>query len=164
MGLFHFLRRRIFFKRLVSCYKSFFGDRLVSIVLFGSQARRDSSPESDYDIFIIAEGLPSSPLKRLFLIRQPIIAMFEEKISTVSKTPEEFEGGFPSLYLDIALDGKILYDRNRYFAKKSAIIRRIIKEAGLVRRKEDGQLMWDWIKQPIGGWAIDWNGFHALSK
>lgn len=124
----------------------------------------DAGPESDYDIFIIANDLPSRPLKRLFLLREPIIARFEEKICIISKTQEEFESGFPSLYLDLALDGKILYDKNKYFREKRAIIRRIIKDATLIRRREKGEFIWDWIKRPAGGWAIDWSGFHALSK
>lgn len=164
MNITQYIGRKLFFKQLVRCYHSIFNDKLVSIVLFGSQARMDSYPESDYDIFIIAEGLPSNILKRLFLVRQPIIARFKEKISTISKTPEEFEKGFPSLYLDLALDGKILYDRNRYFQTKRNRIKQIIKESNLVRRKEKNEFSWDWIKSPVGGWAIDWSGFHELSK
>lgn len=153
-----------FFQELVSCYLDFFGDRLYSIVLFGSRARIDAHPESDYDIFIIAEGLPPNPLKRLSMVRQPIIARFEEKVCTISKTPEEFERGFPSLYLDLALDGKILYDINNYFKEKRDIILNIIKNAGLIRQSIGNEFTWDWIKAPVGGWAIDWSGFHALSK
>lgn len=164
MYLIRYLKRRIFFRNLVQCYKDFFGDGLFSIILFGSQARMDFHRGSDYDIFIIVEDLPSSPLKRLFMVRQPLIARFEERVCTVSKTTKEFESGFPSLYLDLALDGKILYDKNKYFKKKGKVIKKIIRESGLIRRIIGNEFIWEWIKAPIGGWSIDWSGFHALSR
>ncbi len=38
------------------------GERLV--VLFGSRARGEATEESDWDLLIIVEGLPRSPLAR----------------------------------------------------------------------------------------------------
>src|SRR5579862_8219136 len=41
-----------------------FGDTLVSVVLFGSVARGDATPNSDIDLLIIASGLPAGRLAR----------------------------------------------------------------------------------------------------
>jgi predicted nucleotidyltransferase len=59
-------------KRIVDCYKDYMGDRLISMVLFGSRARGDAKETSDYDLFIVAEELPPKPFKRVLFIRTPL--------------------------------------------------------------------------------------------
>jgi len=67
------------------------------------------------------------------------------------------------VYLDIGLDGIILYDPEGYMASKLACIREIIEEAGLYRVRRDGELMWLWKRQPAPHWAIEWDGFRESS-
>jgi hypothetical protein len=38
-----------------------YGPRLKTVVLFGSRARGDASPNSDHDIFAVIDGLPAGP-------------------------------------------------------------------------------------------------------
>lgn len=40
-------------------FEAIYGDRLVQMVLFGSQARGDAEPESDIDILIVLRELTS---------------------------------------------------------------------------------------------------------
>ena len=155
--------KKRFFERIVKCYKDYLGNDLISIVLFGSQARNDNTGHSDYDIFITAKRLPKSPLERLLYIRKPIVAKFEQKISIIAKTPEEVESSFPPLFLDIGIDGKILYDSG-FFKEKIARIRKLMREAGLKRRRHGGEFYWEWSKPPKEGWELDWTGYHALSR
>ncbi|MCD5390460.1 nucleotidyltransferase domain-containing protein [candidate division NPL-UPA2 bacterium] len=157
------MKTQRFFESVVRCYKDYLGDDLISIVLFGSRARSDNARDSDYDIFITAKKLPRSPLERLLYIRKPIVAKFEQKISIIAKTPKEVESGFPPLFLDLGIDGKILYD-NGFFKEKIRRIRKLIKEAGLRRRERGGEFYWEWSKPPKGGWKLDWTGYRALSR
>jgi hypothetical protein len=79
----------------------------VAVVLFGSRARGDSSAESDWDLLVIADGLPEKPFQRhLFLTRA--LPPGCEAVSLLARTPEEFDAHVSSLHFDIALDGKIL--------------------------------------------------------
>ncbi len=116
-----------FKQNLIACFQQYFGNELVAIVLFGSRARGEASPESDYDIFPLAKKLPERPVERLLWVRHAIAAKFAEKISITVRTPEEFESGFPSLYLDLAIDGIVLYDADDYITKKLQRIQEIIK-------------------------------------
>src|SRR5262245_32590236 len=50
-----------------------FGDGLVSIVLFGSVARRQARPTSDIDLVLVADGLP----RRLADRRRPFLESWE---------------------------------------------------------------------------------------
>lgn len=85
-------------KELVNCYKEFLGDRLVSIVLYGSHARGEARESSDIDLFIISEQLPSRPFQRLLFIRKPLHGQFDERLCILAKTPEEVLNNFPPLF------------------------------------------------------------------
>ncbi len=71
-------------------------------------------------------------------------------IAVLAKTPEEFEACLPSLYLDIALDGQILYDPSGYATDRLATLRRLIEEAGLYRERTEAGDMWEWEREPTG--------------
>jgi predicted nucleotidyltransferase len=41
---------------LRSGFEAFYGERLVQMVLFGSQARGDAVPEADIDVLVVLQG------------------------------------------------------------------------------------------------------------
>src|SRR4051794_206433 len=45
-------------EQAVSALQAALGDRLVAVVLFGSRARGDAHLDSDWDLLVLAEGLP----------------------------------------------------------------------------------------------------------
>ncbi|MBI2934137.1 MAG: hypothetical protein HYY29_01065 [Chloroflexi bacterium] len=71
----------------------------------------------------------------------------------------EFESSLRPLYLDIAIDGQILFDTAGYMQEKLNRISEIIREAGLHRVRVDGELMWEWLR-PVkpGAWELEWGG------
>ena len=153
-----------FLNDIVSVFKDHLGPDLIAIVLYGSWARGESRPGSDVDLLVIAHNLPRDRFERVTYVHRLVVGRFWPRISVLAKEPVEFEGYFPSLYLDIGLDGLILYDPEGYMAGKLARIREIIEEAGLYRVRRDGELMWLWKRQPTPHWAIEWDGFHESSK
>lgn len=150
------------FKKIVACYKKYLSDNLISIVLFGSLARRDAKKTSDLDLFIIAEKLPLKPFRRVLYIRNPLMGQFEEKICIIAKTSDEVLKDFPPLFLDIGLDGVILYDKNDFFKNLQIKIRDIIQQTGLQRKRDNGEFFWEWQTPPKKGWEITWSGYRAL--
>jgi predicted nucleotidyltransferase len=153
---------RVLLKEVVDCYRKYLGESLVSMVLFGSRARGEATEASDYDLFIIAKGLPTKPFRRKLFIRRPLEGQFEGKLCIIAKTPEEVTSAFPSLFLDLSLDGMILYDRDEFFEDLQKKIKKIIGQAGLRRRKDGGEYYWEWQKPPRGGWEITWSGYREL--
>jgi len=148
--------------KIVDCYKEYLGDHLTSMVLFGSHARGDVKETSDYDLFIIAEGLPSRPFRRVLFIRKPLLGQFEQKLCIVAKTPEEVLKDFPPLFLDIGLDGIVLFDRKDFFKELRERIQEIIDQAGLQRKRANGEFYWEWQNPPKKGWEITWSGYREL--
>ncbi len=142
--------------KLLAEVKSFYGDRLVSFVVFGSVARETYRFDSDIDVLIIAEGLPNGRMKRVaqFLTIEDRIEPFLKSlqkegintcISTVFKTPEEAEMGSP-LFLDMVEDASILFDSNGFFSKRLVRLRNRLRELG-AKRVWRGNA-WYWVLKP----------------
>ena len=52
-------------ERILTEIQSFYGERLVSVVIYGSVARGTQTFDSGLDLLIIAEGLPLGRMKRI---------------------------------------------------------------------------------------------------
>lgn len=126
------------------------GDSLVSVLLYGSIARRELGEHSDLDIYVIARGLPRNPLDRAIFLKGLISGLKTgRRISIRGKTPEEFAGEILPLYLDLAVDAIILQDKGGFSAGVLERIRGRIKQVGLLRyRTPSGYLGWK-LSRPL---------------
>ena len=126
-----------------------YGERLISLVLFGSVARGDSRPSSDIDLLVIAEGLPRSLRDR----RRPFLEEWERARTAgglppatwnlVTKSPAEARTHSP-LYLDLVEDGVLLLDRGGFFQTVLAELERRMRALGSRRVfLPDGSWYWD---------------------
>ena len=137
-------------------------EQLWGLVLFGSVARGEAKESSDLDLLLVADGLPEKFMARMRYLRCLLPSALRGGVSFIAKTRAEFEAGFPSYYLDLALDGIILYDREDYMQQKLARIRELMKTAGLKRQRTDDGFSWEWQKPPRGHWRIDWSGVYGF--
>ncbi len=127
---------------------------LVAVVLFGSRARGEASEDSDWDLLVIAEDLPSRTLDRYLLLKQILLRNCRGSFSVLGKTPSQLEGAAQSLYLDIALDGKILHDPRGYAAHWLERLRDLIRRLGLRRERTPEGFDWLWETPPTGPWTL----------
>ena len=141
---------------VLSALKTTLGERLVAVVLFGSRARGDARPESDWDVLVVAKGLPPKPFQRHLYLKRMLPPEWRGKISLLAKTPEEFEAHMSSLYLDLAMDGIVLYDTNGYMSSRLEKLRQALRRAGLHRVRRDGSWVWEWEHYPGVHWSLDW--------
>jgi predicted nucleotidyltransferase len=149
-------------KEVVEALREHLGASLRGVVLFGSRARGDARPESDWDLLVVADGLPASLLGRSRMLRDTLPARWCGRAAIIAKTPQEFETEFPAYYLDVGSDGQILYDKDSYLEARLTRIRQRIREAGLQRRRLADGFVWTWQTAPRGPWRIDWDGVHGL--
>jgi predicted nucleotidyltransferase len=142
----------------IEALKRGLGNRLIAVVLFGSRARGEAREDSDWDLLVLAQNLPPRLFQRHRALKQMLPAAQRGRISLLAKTPQEFEASLPALYLDIALDGIVLYDSDGYIADKLVRLRALIGEKGLHRERAGRDLVWRWQEFPGFGWAVEWEG------
>ena len=134
---------------------SVYGERLISLAVFGSWARGTATPASDLDLLVVAEPLPPSRMKRVREF-QPVadatpaarshvwsdqIAAIE--LSPVFKTSAELAAGSP-LYLDMTLWRVVLVDRGGVLATFLEGLRSRMEALGSRRVAFKGGWFWDY--------------------
>jgi predicted nucleotidyltransferase len=149
---------------LIEHLKTAFGDDFIALALFGSLARGEGDERSDLDIFCIIDNLPGKIYERKKLLSKIITKHIQRRFSIIAKTHSEFLDHFSSLYLDLGLDAKIIYDRDDFLKKKLKRIRNILEKAGLKRERDGRDFFWNWKTTPSQGWEIDWQGYRELEK
>jgi len=150
------------YRSLIQSLLSKYGSRLKTVVLFGSQARREARRDSDHDIFVVVEGLPFDPLARQRDVRGVLLLILEDlpgSISFVAKTPEEVETNLTPLMLDICVDGICLYG-DSFFDEYRQKALDALQQAGLRRRRLAGTWMWVFPRMPTVNWDLSWEGYH----
>lgn len=104
----------------IPAWSDLLGDRLVSMVLFGSVARGDARATSDIDLLIVADGFPAALHERRRELLTEWARVRDEhhlpdvEWNLVTKTPAEARSHSP-LYLDMVEDGILLVDRGGFF-------------------------------------------------
>jgi len=110
---------------LQACFHVY-GERLVTVALFGSYGRGTMRPDSDLDCLIVVEGLTDGRMARVREFSAVDRAMagailaaqragIHTQLSPHFKTPLEATKG-SVLFLDMTEDAKLLYDRDGFFA------------------------------------------------
>jgi predicted nucleotidyltransferase len=135
-----------YLRQYVSSLDRHFGDRLVSVVLFGSRAREQARAESDADLLVVIRGLPRNRWQRYegFKDRaREISGEFADMLALILATPEEALNVKP-YYLGMLSGHEILFDREHFFASVLDRLRRRLAELGSRRYVDpDGYEYWD---------------------
>jgi predicted nucleotidyltransferase len=141
---------------VIDTLKQALGNNLIAVVLFGSQARDEADESSDWDLLVIARHLPEKPFQRHLYLKEVLPDTWRGQVAMLAKTPEEFEAYLPSLFLDIALDGIVLYDSDGYIADRLLRLQRLIQVEGLQREQIGDEFVWRWQKSPGLNWSLEW--------
>lgn len=130
-----------------------YGDRLVTVAVFGSVGRGTPGPWSDVDTLIIANGLPRGRGRRtrdfdaVETAMSDVLAAVARRgchttISPVIKTPAEAAAG-SLLFLDMIDDVRMLYDRDGFFRTHLDGFAVRLRRLGARRIHRDGTWHWD---------------------
>jgi predicted nucleotidyltransferase len=133
-----------------------YGERLVSLVVFGSVGRCTAGPGSDIDFLVVADPLPNGRTRRVRdfepvedalapSLRRARAAGVHTRLSPLFKTPDEVRAGSP-LFLDMTEDARILFDRGSFFAARLEALRERLRVLGSRRVWKGGS--WYWVLKP----------------
>lgn len=90
------------------CYlHELYGDRLISLILFGSQARGDADPDSDIDMLVVLEGqvAPWAENERTAEFVSKLCLDYSVVICNIFISSEEFISKQSALLQNIAREG-----------------------------------------------------------
>lgn len=130
-----------------------YGDRLISLVVFGSAARGTAGPESDIDVLVVADGLPDGRVARVreFLAVEREMssdlatarrAGWSVELSPAFKSPDEVRAGSP-LFLDMVEDALYLTDRDGFLHGALDALRSRLAALGARRVWRANAWFWD---------------------
>jgi hypothetical protein len=140
------------------------GERLVTVALFGSVARHTADAHSDIDLFVVVRDLPPGAFRRREVVepvREALLPdlekLWQEDVYAdfveVLRTPEEAQR-FHFLYLDMAEEAVLLYDRDHFFADRLARVRERMEALGATRRQVGHVTYWDMKPDFVPGEVI----------
>lgn len=140
-------------REVLEAARSCYGDRLVSLAVFGSVARGAQRPDSDVDLFLVCDPLPRGRMRRIAEFRkvedrlEPLLSSPERKgistaLSPVLKTSAEvLRGGL--IYLGLVEDARLLYDRDDFFETFLARFKEKLERLGARRIWRGNAWYWD---------------------
>jgi len=160
---FHNQRQQEFFKRFIQYTMGYYGDRLISLAVYGSYARNEARLNSDLDLFVVLSDNPSlSRSERNWEFLTKVEKPFDtERLSLESDLismeisalilPESKARSFNPLYLDMVTEVHILWDP-RHFLKE-----RLNKTAEQMKRWKSKKILlggkWAWDITPNRTWG-----------
>ena len=133
--------------------KEYYGDQLISLVIFGSYARKENRLSSDLDILIvlktnkpryerIKEFVENIEMSLEYLIQKLIDEGISIDLSPLILSEEEAKY-FNPIYLDMAEYSIIIVDKNNFIKNILEKVREQIEEWGSYKEFEGN--MWAWI-------------------
>lgn len=120
-----------------------YGDDLLGVVLFGSAARGEARADSDVDLLLVLA--PKAALRRGLYRRWDELfaegAMGRELNAHFVHLPEAVHQA-GSLWLEVAIEGRVVMDREGRVARLLVALRRAIAAGRFVRGTLHGQPCW----------------------
>ncbi|RLI78976.1 nucleotidyltransferase domain-containing protein [Archaeoglobales archaeon] len=133
--------------------KKFYGEKLVSLAIFGSVARDTFRPDSDIDLLIVVENAPKSRVERVIQFEENVEEKLNRKfrelssegiypvISPLIKTKDEVKLGSP-VFIEMTESVKIIYDRNDFLKNYLENLKRKLDEQGAKKIIFKGSYYW----------------------
>jgi len=133
---------RALLKKIAATCREVYGERLVSLAVFGSVGRGTARPDSDIDLLVIVEHLSPRRMERVREFAAVEKRFGELELSPILKTPAEICQGSP-LLLDMVEDAVILYDRDGFLAQELSRLRQKLTLLGAKRIWQGNAWYWD---------------------
>jgi predicted nucleotidyltransferase len=91
-------------------FEALYGERLERVVLYGSQARGDATPDSDIDVLVVLTGEVDvgKELWRISAVTSDLSISHNVLVSTVVMSAKQYHGRQSSFLSNVVREGKTL--------------------------------------------------------
>jgi predicted nucleotidyltransferase len=138
---------------VLDAVRDYYGERLVTLAVFGSVGRGTQRADSDVDLLLICDPLPAGRMRRIAEFGkveerlEPLLASLEKEgiatsLSVILKTPAEVNRG-GLFYLDFIEDARLLYDRDGFFRQFLDQLNDRLRKLGARRIWRGNAWYWD---------------------
>ena len=128
---------------ILGAFQKGLGESLAGLVLYGSVARGEAHEGSDIDLLVVAKGLNGSFLERQQAILASLPQRWRATVSLMITSPEALEAHLSSLFLDVALDGVILFDPSGLVSRRFEVLRSLLRSEGWRRQAMNDGFAWN---------------------
>lgn len=115
---------------------------VVGIIQFGSTTRGEDRETSDIDLLIVIDDRYAISRELYRIWDEKLSGEIDDKFSPQFAHLPRDSGNLTSLWLEVALEGEVLWDRDRLIRRKLTAIRAKIAEGSYVRRFSHGHPYW----------------------
>ncbi|PKL18210.1 MAG: hypothetical protein CVV49_07080 [Spirochaetae bacterium HGW-Spirochaetae-5] len=99
-------------QKMVDSIKLSLKDRLNKVILYGSMARRDNSPESDFDCIVFVDSIDDEVMDAIDECAAGMLLNSGAVFSIIPVTASDFnELKFNPLYININREGVVLWQK-----------------------------------------------------
>ena len=100
-------RIRTILAELRSRFEDLYGDRLVKLILYGSQARSDAEPDSDIDVLVVLRGevAPGQEIERTGDFVSEVSLAHQAVVSCVFVSEERYRSEWTPLLSSVRREG-----------------------------------------------------------
>jgi len=97
-------------QELKQALENLYGDRFVSLILYGSHARQEATDDSDIDIMVVLQGTvsPANEIFRMGAIKTALNLKYDELISVLSISATDFRDRIIPFLKNVRQDGIVL--------------------------------------------------------
>lgn len=122
--------------------RGYFGENLHGVVLFGSHVTGDATAASDIDLMVVLDAQ----------IERGLYRWWDENVTWDGKSPlnphfvnlPAVAAGAGGLWLEVAVGGKIIYQKGATLDKLFAMLREFISNGRVRRYISNGHSYWVW--------------------
>ena len=131
---------------IVECLREAFGGKLIAVLLFGSRARGDHRPDSDYDILVLLDGYLSSSVDDYFMAYKalrPFRDRFIKDTTVAVISVEDLKASLSApLILNALVEGIVLYDIRESLSRIREKLLKKLKSLGIKRVRSSWGYTW----------------------
>jgi len=85
------------------------GPRLKQVILFGSRARGDFLPDSDYDCLVVVDEVSTEIKEKIYEVTGEILSQHNELVSAFPVSQEKYEqDNYEPLFMNVRQEGVVL--------------------------------------------------------